>query len=171
MKTCEHTASVWGGLCSGLRRCILISSRGRSVGSPLHHENMVINMFSKVWVKIKWWGWKMGTVVLYKKRCCCHLLVKICCKNMWNYSVWKVTLDFQVYMTIRWVLNTEATERWWELPSWESDSVFTLTYVVDFTPSPTEIFLFLSAMTVLSTYTSMWRTEFNAAPIQFFVPV
>lgn len=39
-----------------------------------------------------------------------------------------------------------------KLPSWLSVSDFTLTYVEDFTPSPTEIFLFFRAITILSTY-------------------
>lgn len=39
-----------------------------------------------------------------------------------------------------------------KLPSWLSVSDFTLTYVEDFTPSPTETFFFFKAITVLSTY-------------------
>lgn len=42
------------------------------------------------------------------------------------------------------------------LPSLWSDSVFTLMYVVDLTPSPTEMFFFFSAVTILSTCSSMW---------------
>ena len=62
------------------------------------------------------------------------------------------------YSTFIWFNMSEKKNgwrrwRWWEAhsPSWASDSDLTLTNVVDFTPAPTEMFLFFRAMTVLST--------------------
>lgn len=52
----------------------------------------------------------------------------------------------------------EVDRRKSDLPSRWSDCDFALMYVVDLTPSPTEIFLFLSAATVLSTYINkLWN--------------